>query len=83
MSYIDTLQEAMENGLQIIPYPIYSEPKHSVLVQKKALSDTVYNHWSMKVYKDFPSALGMQETHATIAAIKDVLKQIQSIKELK
>ena len=77
MNYLDVLQEALENGLQITPYPIYSEPKHSVLVLKRALDDSVE---SLKQYKDFPNGLGMQETHATIAAIQDVLKQLKEMK---
>ena len=33
----DAMRLAVKLGLNIMPYPIYTDPKHSVIVQKKAM----------------------------------------------
>jgi hypothetical protein len=74
--HLDLIEEAMTQGLQIIPYPIYTEPKHSVLVQKKRLDkpddEVTTQIWCIKQYKDYPN-----ELCATLAAIENVLQQIK------
>lgn len=69
VAQLDLPQEALKQGLQITPYPIYSELKHSILVQKRLLDNPQV--WCIKQYKHYPN-----ELCAAVAAIENVLKQM-------
>lgn len=55
----DALRLAVKLGIQVTPYPIYSEPKHSVLARKATLPRDEDESTSVEIlmmYEDDPNA---------------------------
>ena len=50
----DALRLAVDLDLAIVPYPIYNKQKHSVLVQKKNLDESMFE--KMELHGDDPRA---------------------------
>lgn len=64
----DALRLAVKLGLQITPYPIYTEPKHSVLVRKALLPGDDDESRSVEIIA--PYAAGTSESATRRAIVR-------------
>lgn len=73
----DALRLAMKLGLNILPYPVYSEPKHSVIAQKKRLphfdEEEPVEISEIELYNDDPYAATRR---AIVRAAAEIGKEI-------
>jgi len=72
------LRLAVKLGIQIIPYPIYSEPKHTALAQKKGVlddkDDDVRDIAALELYGVDPDAATRRAIVRAAAAIGKAIK---------